>query len=222
MRIRQDTPQLAAGRVHWPIFFLMSCFQTGCYGAVSQLVVKKYLNDSRKVFDKQYQYVINILINNYRVLNRAYRYGKRHQRVFLPQCIDDYVSTDAPARAYDAFVEALDFNALGIHLNPHKVGNSGYDPKAMLKLVVYGYSYGLISSRKLERDTHYNLSFMWLMGGLKPDHKAISEFRRKHKKEFKKVIKLCASLYQTGSDRWQCIIYRWDQEPRKCCSRQDP
>lgn len=124
----------------------------------------------------------------------SYRYGKRYQSVLLPQCIEDYVPTDAPVRAYDAFVEALDFNALGIHLNPHKVGNSEYDPKAMLKLLVYGYSYGLKSSRKLERETHYNLSFMWLMGGLKPDHKTISEFRRKNKKKLKKVIKLCARL----------------------------
>lgn len=128
----------------------------------------------------------------------AYRYGKRYQRVFPPRCIDDYVSTDAPVRAYDVFVEALDINALGIHLNPHEVDNSEYDPKAMLKLLVYGYSYGLKSSRKLERETYYNLSFMWLMGGLKPDPKTISEFRRKHKREFKKTEK--SKINQTDPD----------------------
>lgn len=124
----------------------------------------------------------------------AYRYGRRYQTVLFPQSIEDYIPPDAPVRAYDAFVEALDFNELGIRLNPHKVGNSEYDPKAMLKLLVYGYSYGLKSSRKLERETHYNISFIWLMGGLKPDHKTVSEFRRKNKKALKKVIKLCARL----------------------------
>ncbi|MDI6729882.1 MAG: transposase, partial [Thermodesulfovibrionales bacterium] len=62
------------------------------------------------------------------------------------------------------------------------VGNSAYDPKAMLKLVVYGYSYGIKGSRKLERAVHENLAFIWLMGGLKPDHKTISEFRKNNKK----------------------------------------
>jgi transposase len=91
-------------------------------------------------------------------------------------------------RAYDAFVEALDFNALGIALNPDNVGNSEYDPKAMLKLLVYGYSYGVKSSRKLERETHDNLSFIWIMGGLKPDHKTIAEFRRSNKQALQKIL----------------------------------
>src|SRR3989304_3337983 len=98
----------------------------------------------------------------------AYRYGDRCQYGLFPQSIEDYVAPSDPVRAYDAFVEALDFNALGIEIDPNQVGNSEYDPKAMLKLYVYGYSYGIKTSRKLERERHHNLSFIWLMGGLKP------------------------------------------------------
>ena len=88
-------------------------------------------------------------------------------------------------------MESLDLNALGIEIDPQKVGNSEYGPKAMLKLLVYGYSYGVKSSRKLERETHHNLAFIWLMGGLKPGHKTIAEFRRKNKKALKKVLRQC-------------------------------
>jgi len=112
----------------------------------------------------------------------------------LPQSIEEYVAADHPVRAYNAFVEALDFPALGIELDSHQVGNSEYDPRAMMKLLVYGYSYGVRSSRKLERETHQNLAFIWLMGGLKPDHKTIAEYRRKNKKALKKVLKQCAGL----------------------------
>jgi transposase len=124
----------------------------------------------------------------------AYRYGNRYQMALLPQSIDEYVAKDDPVRAYDAFIEALDFNELGIEINPNKVGNSEYDPKAMLKLLVYGYSYGVRSSRKLERETYHNISFIWLMGGLKPDHKTIAEFRRKNRNAIKKVLKQCARM----------------------------
>ena len=124
----------------------------------------------------------------------AYRCGNRPQIALLPPSIEDYVEEDDPVRAYDVLVEALDFNELGIEINPNKVGNSEYNPKAMLKLFVYGYSYGPKSSRKLERATHHNLSFIWLMGGLKPDHKTIAEFRRKNKKAIKKVLKQCARM----------------------------
>ena len=124
----------------------------------------------------------------------AYRNGKRNQMTFLPSCIEDYVSPEDPVRAYDAFVEALDLKELGITYNPHKVGNSEYNPQAMLKLLVYGYSYGWKSSRRLERAIHHNLSFIWLMGGLKPDHKTISEFRRNNKNAIKKVLKQCVRM----------------------------
>jgi transposase len=124
----------------------------------------------------------------------AYRYGDRYQMGLLPPSIEEYVATDHPVRAYDVFVETLDFPALGIELDSCQVGNSEYDPKAMMKLLVYGYSYGVRSSRKLERETHQNLAFIWLMGGLKPDHKTIAEYRRKNKKALQKVLKQCAGL----------------------------
>lgn len=64
----------------------------------------------------------------------------------------------------------------------------------MLKLILYGYSYGQRGSRKLERATYHNLSFIWQMGGLRPDYKTISEFRRKSKKAIDRVLKQCARL----------------------------
>ena len=124
----------------------------------------------------------------------AYRYGNRNQIRLLPESMEDYIATDDPVRAYDAFIKALDFRDLGITLDSHKVGNSEYHPKAMLKLLVYGYSYGIRSSRKLERATHHNLSFIWLTSGLKPDHKTIAEFRRKNKEALANVLKQCAKI----------------------------
>lgn len=124
----------------------------------------------------------------------AYRYGNREQFGLFPQSIEDYVSKEDAVRVYDAFVESVDFAELGIELDERQVGNSEYDPKAMLKLLVYGYSYGLKGSRKLERACHHNVSFMWLMGGLKPDHKTVAEFRRRHKKALKQVLKQCVRL----------------------------
>ncbi len=124
----------------------------------------------------------------------AYRYGNRPQTQLFPPSVEEYIAEDDPVRAYDAFVNALDFTELGLFLETNKVGCPQYDPGAMLKLFVYGYSYGVRSSRKLERALHHNLSFIWLMGGLKPDHKTIAEFRKNHKKAIIHVLKQCARL----------------------------
>jgi len=124
----------------------------------------------------------------------AYRYGNRDQIELLPKTINEYIASGDPVRAYDAFIEALNFKELGITLDPNKVGNSEYHPHAMLKLLVYGYSYGTRSSRKLERACHHNLSFIWLTSNLKPDHKTIAEFRRKNKEALAQVLKQCAKI----------------------------
>jgi len=125
----------------------------------------------------------------------AYRYGDdRRQVILFPETLDQYVPSDHPVRAYDTFVDALGLEQLGIDFDDHKVGNSQYDPRLMLKLLLYAYSYGIKSSRKIERELYNNLSFIWLMKNLKPDHKTIAEFRRNNKEALKNGLKLCARL----------------------------
>jgi len=124
----------------------------------------------------------------------AYKTGDRYQMNLFPPVIDDYVAKDDPVRAYDAFVDILDFKELGIPVAPYKSGAHEYCPKKMLKLIIYGYSYGTRSSRKLERSCHHNLSFVWLMGGLKPDYRTIARFRSDHAAAIKRVLKQCVRL----------------------------
>ena len=124
----------------------------------------------------------------------AYKYGNREQITFLPESIESYVTDEDPVRVYDAFIDALDLKELGVDVDEDAVGNSSYDPSIMLKILVYGYSYGWRSSRKLERALHHNLSFIWLAGGLKPDHKTIANFRKDNKQALKNILKQCARL----------------------------
>ena len=124
----------------------------------------------------------------------AYKTGDRYQFEILPATIDDYVGKDDPVRAYDALIDALDFESLGIKDKRNQVGNPPYDPKTLLKILVYGYSYGWKSSRKLERALYHNMSFIWLACGLKPDHKTISNFRKDHKDALKATLKQSARI----------------------------
>jgi transposase len=119
--------------------------------------------------------------------------GNRDQTTFLPPVIDDYIGPNDPVRVYDAFIEALDFHELGISLIPN-AGAERFDPRKMLKLIVYGTSYGDRSSRKLERACRHNLSYMWLMNGLQPDYRTIIRFRSDYKGAIKKVLKQCVRM----------------------------
>ena len=123
-----------------------------------------------------------------------YIVGARDQNQLFPASIEEYIGPEDPVRAYDAFVEQVDFAQLGIELDEHQVGPPEFDPRAMVKLLVYGYSYGIRSSRKLERATHHNVSFIWLMGGLKPDHKTVARFRRDNAAALKNILRQCAQV----------------------------
>jgi transposase len=59
-------------------------------------------------------------------------------------------------------------------------GGELYCPELMLSLWLYSYASGLTSARELERRIGEELPLRYLAGGAKPDHWALSAFRRKH------------------------------------------
>lgn len=87
---------------------------------------------------------------------------------------------------------------MGIPIDPFQAGTHTFHPRAMLKLVVYGYSYGIKSSRKLERAYCHNLFFLWLISGIHPDYRTTDRFRSENKETIKHVlkqtVKLCIKL----------------------------
>lgn len=124
----------------------------------------------------------------------AYREGNRNQIMMFPPSIEEMIEETDSVRIYDEFVEQLDIESIGLKLNNKKEGNPEYHPKAMLKVLLYGYSYGIRSSRRIERALHHNITFMWLSGGLKPDHKTISLFRKRNRSALKEMFRKCVEL----------------------------
>jgi transposase len=59
-------------------------------------------------------------------------------------------------------------------------GQRAYDPRLMLKVWLYGFAVNVRSTRKLEQRIQEDLGFRYLAGGLRPDHKTLSEFLRRH------------------------------------------
>ena len=76
------------------------------------------------------------------------------------------------------------------HRGPH-----AYDPRMLTALLLYGYSVGVYSSRKLERATYEDVAFRVISGGSNPDHSRIARFRREHldvlRGLFLQVLQLC-------------------------------
>ena len=123
----------------------------------------------------------------------------RYQITFMPKSLDEYVDCDNPCRVIDAFVNRLDLEAFGFkYANTKNTGRHPFNPADMLKLYMYGYQNKIRSSRRLEKETVRNIEVMWLLNGLTPDDKTISNFRSDNRNALKKVFRafnqLCMEL----------------------------
>ena len=117
----------------------------------------------------------------------------------LPECLDDFIADDNPARVVDAFIGELDMVALGFEgATPATTGRPSYHPAVMLKVYLYGYLNRIQSSRRLERECQRNVELMWLTGRLSPDFKTIADFRRDNSAGIRSVCRrfvvLCRDL----------------------------
>ena len=129
----------------------------------------------------------------------------RTQELLLPKTVDEYIDSENPVRFVDAFVDSLDMDHLGFkHSKPNDVGRPPYSPKDILKLYVHGYLKHMRSSRVLEEACNTNLETIWLMKGLAPDFKTISDFRKDNadtiKKVFKEFVLICRQLDLFGAE----------------------
>jgi transposase len=70
-----------------------------------------------------------------------------------------------------------------------ETGRLAYDPKILLKVILFGYSRGLISSRQIERACKENVTFMALSCGQQPDHSTIAGFASSMKEEIKPMFR---------------------------------
>jgi transposase len=113
----------------------------------------------------------------------AYIHGEgRDQGTLFPVLLDDLIPVDHMCRVVEAFVEQLDMGKLGFErAQPADTGRPGYDPRALLKLYLYGYLNQIRSSRRMEAECRRNVEVMWLLERLYPDYKSIAEFRRMHR-----------------------------------------
>lgn len=94
------------------------------------------------------------------------------QTVTIKECLP----ADHLARFIVAVIELLDLSA--IYAQYALVGGEAYAPEILLGLLLYGYTTGVFSSRKIEKATYESIPFRFIAGGLHPDHDTIANFRK--------------------------------------------
>lgn len=113
-------------------------------------------------------------------MDKTFRVFDPEQGLLLPPSLDDWLPAEHLARFIAELVdEHLDLSR--IHAAYTEVrGGPPYDPRLMVRILLYGYTTGVRSSRKLEAACEDVVAFRWLAAGSAPDYRAIARFRKRH------------------------------------------
>ena len=122
----------------------------------------------------------------------------------LPPSVQDLVPAGSVAHFVREMVrESLDLSAI-LDTYTEERGFPPYDPTMMTALLLYGYTQGVYSSRRLARACEQRVDFMAVTALQQPDFRTLSEFRKRHLKAlgglFVQVLQLCrgAGLVKLG------------------------
>jgi transposase len=138
-------------------------------------------------------------------MGKTFRSYDMNQQLLLPPDLRQWLRADHLALYVSDVVESLDLSGiLQVYEEGDGRGRPPYHPALMVKLLIYGYCIGKMSSRKLEQATYDDVAFRVLSCNQQPDHDSIAGFRKRHLPElgrlFVQVLQLCerAGLVKLG------------------------
>ncbi len=121
---------------------------------------------------------------------------QQSQGQLFPQSIDELVPKDHIVRVINKIVDNFDFTYL--YASYSEEGQPAYHPKMLVKILIYGYTIGVRTSRKIAERLSSDAFFMYLTGMQHPDFRTISDFRKDKGKYFKdcflQVLEVCKGM----------------------------
>ncbi len=118
------------------------------------------------------------------------------QSIMVPLSLEEQLVPGTLEYAIHHIIEhRFDISCFNDRFSNDDVGRRAINPKILLKIILLGYSRGIVSSRPLERACHENIIFMALACGQTPDHSTIAAFVSSMEKEigdvFTQVLLVC-------------------------------
>ncbi len=102
---------------------------------------------------------------------------EQNQPMLLPPNLEELIPSGHLVRVVDEIIERIDIEPL---IRQYKGGGtSAYHPKMLIKVIVYGYTQRIFSSRQIAKALREKINFMWLSGMNRPDFRTINRFRGK-------------------------------------------
>ena len=110
----------------------------------------------------------------------AFRNDNQKEILLFPPSLEEKIPATHSVCVVNTVIDNLNVDSI---LDSYRGGgNSCFHPRQMLKILVYAYLNNIYSSRRIEQCLQENIYYMWLGGGITPDHRTINYFRGKRLK----------------------------------------
>lgn len=132
-----------------------------------------------------------------------YKPYKYDQMVMMPISLQDQLEPGTLEHSLHELVEHhIDLSVFESRYQNDNTGAKAINPKLLLKVILFAYSRGMISSRQIERACGENILFMALSAGCRPDHSTLAHFISSMQKEieniFGNILLVCDQLNLLG------------------------
>lgn len=108
-------------------------------------------------------------------------YKQGQQAGLFPLDISSLISQGHLARRINDLINRIETSKLAKSFSEE--GASAYHPQMMLKVIIYAYSTGNFSSRKIAAMLRQDITYMWLSGMQLPDFNTVNRFRSVYLKD---------------------------------------
>ena len=140
-------------------------------------------------------------------MNSGFKSYDRNQLVLFPPILGDWIPKDDFSWFIVDAISKLGLDDFCKAYTPG-VGRKAYPPEILFGVLIYAYSKGTQSSRKIEELCLTDVKFRFVSANLLPDHSTISRFRKNHEIAisdlFKQVLQLAAQFWYEA--RWNDIF----------------
>jgi len=110
-----------------------------------------------------------------------------NQRALFATNIFDLLPSDHPCFVYEDIFQQLDTSSVEEQFSVH--GQHAFHPRLITAILIYAYSQGAFSSRKIQKKCHEDLGFMFISHCNCPNFRVLSDFRKDNYKFFKECFK---------------------------------
>lgn len=127
-----------------------------------------------------------------------------HQVKLLPVSYANQILPGTFEFTLNHIVDEIDLSVFDARYNNDDTGAPAYDPRILLKIILYAYSRGIVSSRRIEELCRENIVMMALSADAQPDFTTIAEFVSTSSAEiarlFQEVLLICDSMGLLGKE----------------------